>query len=131
MPSSKYACRFLTRLPRLVSSFHDVHPTILANNLTNLLSQALFTLILSEGRSLSLRLHSQYVSMLINSEAIKVNEQGDQSMFLKGFPSAMFKVTDTLCSRGEELHIHAATTLVQWFALYMTNSNFFWPWQKW
>ena len=130
-PSSKYANRFLTRLVKFISPLHTIQLSVLSNNLTNLIVQVLFTFILSDGIPKSICLHSQYVLMMLNGDSLRMQNQGERSSFLRTLPSAVYKVTDKLCLKGEEMNVNATCMLIQWFALYLSNSDLCWPWMKW
>ena len=69
--------------------------------------------------------------MMLNAESLKIQDQGGRSSFLRTLPSAVYKVTDKLCLNGDVLSVNATKWLIQWFALYLSNSDFCWPWAKW
>ena len=50
---------------------------------------------------------------------------------LQRFSPAVFKFVDTLALTGEAMKLPSSWRLVDSFALYVRNIDYFWPWSKW
>lgn len=129
-PSPAGCSQCLQRLSRLVMALHEVDDRTLANNLAAMTCQGLFSVLIDPSRTTSHQLQAQRV--LMDLAVVAINTAGQQPpLFLQRFSPAVFKFVDTLALNGEAMKLPAAWRLIDWFALYSTNTDFFWPWNKW
>ena len=120
----------LQRLSRQVLALHEVAGKTLANNLAAIFCQVLFSVIMDPWRPAGMTLMAQRV--LIDLTAVAINTAGQQPpLLLQRFSPAVFKFVDTLALTGEAMKLPSSWRLVDSFALYVSNIDYFWPWSKW
>lgn len=86
----------------------------------------MFSIIISP-----IRLTSSSEYLLSTAASINTAGSPKSPLFLQRYSPAVFKYVDTLCFKGESLSVNASVAFIQWFALYISNINYFWPWTKW
>lgn len=114
-----------------MSALHEVDNKTLANNLVTIVNQVLFTFLLDQHLPNQIRLQAQNVILDLTAASINAAGSPKSPLFLQRYSPAVFKYVDTLCFKGESLSVSASIAFVQWFALYISNINYFWPWAKW
>ncbi|KNB44463.1 hypothetical protein JH06_1650 [Blastocystis sp. subtype 4] len=131
IPSWSYGSRFLQHLPQLVSALHEIDNKTLANNLVTIVNQVLFTYVLDYHLPNQVQLQAQNIILDLTAASINTAGSPKSPLFLQRYSPAVFKYVDTLCFKGESLSVNASVAFIQWFALYISNINYFWPWTKW
>ena len=130
-PSWQYASKFIQRLPSLISALHEVDNKTLANNLASITNQVLFSTLLNPSLPKDIQLQAQNVLSDLSAHSISTSTASTRHLFIQRFSAAVFKYVDTLCMKGDQLSFDATKLLVQWFSCYISNTDFFWPWNKW
>lgn len=130
-PAWHHAAKFLQQLPSLVSALHEVDNKTLANNLAAIANQVLFSAILTPSLSKDVRLQAQNVLCELSAASISTSSPSTRLLFIQRFSPAVFKFVDTLCMKGDQLAFDATREFISWFACYISNTDFFWPWSKW
>lgn len=130
-PAWHHAAKFLQQLPALVSALHEVDNKTLANNLAAITNQVLFSTILTPSRPKDIRLQAQNILCELSAASISTSSPSTRLLFIQRFSPAVFKFVDTLCMKGDQLTFDATCEFVSWFACYISNTDFFWPWAKW
>ena len=91
----------------------------------------LFSFILDTTRPIKLRLQAENVLLQLAVLSINNADHLKESLFIQRFSPAIFRYVDTICMYGDKLTSEALQVFVTWFAKHMTNTDYFWPWQKW
>ena len=130
-PAWHHAAKFLQQLPALVSALHEVDNKTLANNLAAIANQVLFSAILNPALPKDTRLQAQNVLCELSAASISTTSTSTRLLFIQRFSPAVFKFVDTLCTKSDQLSFDATRDFIAWFACYISNTDFFWPWAKW
>ena len=114
----------------LISPVHEIDTRTLQNNIASAVCQVLFSFIMSPTFPPSYSLQATNTCFDLAVQSINYNEDSNPS-FISRFSPAVFKYVDTLANKAEVLTFEATCKLIDFFAFYLTNTNFFWPWSKW
>lgn len=93
-------------------------------------NQILLSFVLNPEIETSISLQAADTMIDLSVASINFTET-DQASFISRFSSAVFKFIDTLSNKSEMFVFEAIQKLVDFFAIYISNTNFLWPWAKW